>query len=79
MTRNTRLSARYWSLVKRLGKKKALLALAHTMLRIIYHILSSQTSYMELGPDYVKAKKARNEEALIRLLQARGYQVVKAS
>lgn len=79
MTRNTRLSARYWSLVKRLGKKKALLALAHTMLRIIYHILSGKTPYIELGPDYMKNKKERSEEELIRQLQARGYQVIKAS
>lgn len=79
MIRNTRLSARYWFLVKRLGKKKALLALAHTMLRIIYHILSNQTPYMEFGPDFVKVKKTQSEEVLIRLLQAKGYQVTKAS
>ena len=35
MTRNTRLSARYWSWVKRLGEKKALVALGHTLLRIV--------------------------------------------
>lgn len=79
MTRNTRLSARYWSWVKRLGKKKALVALGHTLLRIIYHMLSHKQSYIELGNDYLeqwKMKRDYDREAMyIRQLEAKGYTV----
>lgn len=79
MTRNTRLSTRYWSLVKRLGKKKAILAVAHTILRIIYHILKSKQPYIELGPEYVKKKKANSEAKLVKQLEALGYQISKSA
>jgi transposase len=79
MTRNTRLSARYWSWVKRLGKKKALVALGHTLIRIIYHLLLNKQSYIEFGTDYLeqwKMKRDHNREAMyIRQLEAKGYTV----
>jgi transposase len=46
-TKRTILSARYRSLAKRLGKKKALVAPGHKILRIIYEMLSNQTDYVE--------------------------------
>jgi transposase len=46
-TKRTILSARYRSLAKRLGKKKALVALGHKILRIIYEMLSHQSDYVE--------------------------------
>jgi len=46
-TMRTILSTRYRSLAKRLGKKKALVALGHKILRIIYEMLSHQTDYVE--------------------------------
>lgn len=79
MTRNTRLSARYWSWVKRLGKKKALVALGHTMLRIIYHMLATKTPYKELGADYLERfrqeREKRREAEVIRQLEAKGFTV----
>lgn len=62
MTRNTRLSARYWSWVKRLGKKKALVALGHTLLRIVYHMLLTKSPYKELGPDYLERYRQEREK-----------------
>ena len=80
-TRNTRLSARYWSLVKRMGKKKALVAIAHTLLKIIYHVLYKRQSYIELGAEYLeqyrKDKQARLETKLIRDLEAKGFVITK--
>lgn len=80
-TRNTRLSARYWSLVKRMGKKKALVAIAHTLLKIIYHVLYKRQSYIELGAEYLdqyrKKKQARLETKLIRDLEAKGFVITK--
>jgi transposase len=82
MTRNTRLSARYWSWFKRLGKKKALVALGHTLIRIIYHLLLKKQSYVEFGTDYLeqwKMKRDHNREAMyIRQLEAKGYTVMLA-
>lgn len=46
-TRGTILAATYRKAVKRLGKKKALVALGHKMLRIIYEMLKEKTDYVE--------------------------------
>nr|MBA3715639.1 IS110 family transposase [Pyrinomonadaceae bacterium] len=47
--KNCYLSSQYQRLVKRLGRKKALVAVAHSLLVIIYHVLQSDQSYTELG------------------------------
>lgn len=60
-TKNTYLSAQYHRLVKRLGKKKALIAVAHSMLVIIYHMLSRNERFHELGGDYFDR---RNQQVL---------------
>ncbi|BFH62424.1 hypothetical protein PAJ34TS1_30160 [Paenibacillus azoreducens] len=70
-TRGTRLSAFYYRLVKRRGPKKANMALAHLMLRIIYEMLKNHTPYMELGEDYLP-KKERNLEYWIQQIQKQG-------
>jgi transposase len=46
-TKRTILAASYRGLAKRLGKKKALVALGHKILRIIYEMLSRGTEYVE--------------------------------
>jgi hypothetical protein len=59
-----------------MGHKKAIAALAHRILVIIYHLLKDQQPYRELGPDYgqEKAAEAAKRWALRRLEQL-GYQV----
>ena len=61
---------------KRMGHKKAIVALAHRILVIIYHLLKEQQPYRELGPDHVeeKAHEASKNWAVRRLEQL-GYQV----
>ena len=50
-TKGTILSATYRRWAKRLGRKKALVALGHKILRIIHEMLTRQTDYVErLGP-----------------------------
>lgn len=46
-TKGTILAETYRKAVKRLGKKKALVALAHKILRIIYEMLKEKTDYVE--------------------------------
>lgn len=47
-SRNKRLSSKYWSLASRRGKKKALVAIGHRMLTIVYHMLLNKEPYHEL-------------------------------
>jgi hypothetical protein len=45
------VAVQYRQLVKRMGKKKALVAVWHSILRIVYHILIRKQGYHELGSD----------------------------
>jgi transposase len=75
-TQDTYLSAQYRRLAKRRGKKKAIMAVAHTILTIAYHLILRHESYQELGSDYFER---RNPEATARHLKKRleqlGYAV----
>src|SRR5262249_23123481 len=51
--RGTYLQAQYRRLAKRRGRKKALVAVGHTLLVVIYHVLKRGTTYQELGPDFL--------------------------
>jgi len=52
-TKNTYLNAQYHRIARRRGKKRAVVALSHTLLTIIYHMLDQQVAYRELGQDYL--------------------------
>lgn len=75
-TKNTYLSARYRRLVTRRGKKRAALAVGHTILVMAYHIIKEQRTYQELGADYFDRL---NEQYLLKQLTSRikalGYEV----
>ena len=62
-----------------MGKKKALLALGHLILRIAYKILLTKEPYKELGTEYLAEREQKREQRLIRQLQLKGYQVSKVS
>ena len=72
---------RYRRIVRRRGKLKALVAIARTILVIIWHLLTSHTAHFrELGAGYYasrtgKDKKARNH---VRQLEALGFTVTVA-
>jgi len=51
-TRDCYLAAQYRRLVRRRGDKKAIVAVAHSILVIAYHVLRDNQSYRELGGDY---------------------------
>lgn len=75
-TKNTYLSAQYHRLAARRGRKRALIALGHTMLVIIYCMLSQHQSYEELGSNYFDERDRHNtEKRLVRRLEKLGYQV----
>jgi transposase len=75
-TKETYLSAHYRRLAQRRGKKRALLAVGHTLLVVIYHMLKEGKEYQDLGPDYYeKLEPARLRRYLVRRLQGLGYDV----
>lgn len=69
--------ARYWRLVRRIGKKKALIAVSHQILVIVWHILTTNTPYHDLGDDWYqkKADPQRRVDYLVKQLQALGQDV----
>jgi transposase len=76
MKKNCYLSSQYFRLVKRLGRKKALVAVAHSLLVIIYHVLLSDQTYTELGGDYFDRHHAEQQrDYFLRRLQMLGLKV----
>jgi hypothetical protein len=75
-TKGTYLSAEYRRLAKRRGRKKALVAVGHTLLVIIYHLLKRGTSYEELGADFLdRQEPERLTRHLVKRLESLGHQV----
>ena len=75
---NTFLGHRYRRLVKRCGKLKALVAVARSILVIIWHLLSDPASrFHDLGPDFYNNRLGpeRTKRNHIRQLEALGYKV----
>lgn len=74
--KGTYLSAQYQRLVKRMGKKKALVAVGHSILVIVYHVLTNRASYQELGGDYFERRNVEKQRnRLIRQLESLGLKV----
>jgi transposase len=75
-TKDTYLAAQYRRIAARRGKKRALIALGHTLLVIIYHILTERKPYHELGGTYFDQREREQvERRLIRRLERLGYSV----
>ena len=69
-------AARYRRLRHR-GPKKAAVAVAHALLRVIYHMLAGRTYYRDIGPDYYDRRYAeRATRRAVRALERQGYRVV---
>jgi len=69
---------RYRRLVRRRGKLKALVAIARTILVIIWHLLADRaTRYHDLGADYytTRTDTSRRTRSHVRQLEALGYTV----
>jgi transposase len=76
MKKNCYLSSQFFRLVKRLGRKKALVAVAHSLLVIIYHVLQSDQTYTELGGDYFDRHHLEQQrDYYLRRLQMLGLKV----
>ena len=69
-TKDTFLKARYHRLAARRGKKRAIVAVAHSMLVSAWHMLTYQQPYQELGGDYFDERKKESKVSyLVRRLE----------
>lgn len=76
-TKETYLSARYQNIARRCGRKKAVLAVGHTILKVVYHLLSDpQRTYSDLGAHYYHQRTSGQlATSLVRRLEKLGYDV----
>jgi hypothetical protein len=75
-TRGTYLAAQYHRLAARRGKNKAAVAVGHSLLVIIYHLLRDGTLYQDLGPGYFDERdRQATQRRLVRRLEGLGYRV----
>ncbi len=76
LKKNCYLSSQFLRLVKRLGRKKALVAVAHSLLVIIFHVLQNDQTYTELGGDYFDRQHVEQQrDYYLRRLQMLGLKV----
>jgi transposase len=72
----TYLGGLYQRLAKRVGKKKAIVALAHRILVIVYHLLQEKKPYQEYGENSALEREQETmKRQAIRRLEKLGYQV----
>jgi transposase len=70
------LSAHYHRLVLRRGGKKATIALGHTLLVMVYHVLADERDYQELGGNYFDEQdRLAVQKRLVHRLEKLGYEV----
>jgi transposase len=68
--------AQYRRLAARRGKKRAIFAVAHSLLTVIYHMLKTGSTYKDLGGDYFdKLNSKRLLPHLVKRIKDLGYQV----
>ena len=74
--KDTYLRAQFWRLAGRIGKKKAAVAVGHSILVIAWHLLSEGCTYEDLGGDFfAKRDTDRARQRAIAQLEALGYKV----
>lgn len=75
-THATYFQAQFHRIARRRGRNKAAIAVAHSLLVVIYHVLRTKQPYAELGGDYFDRLDAtRLERHHVRRLEQLGYTV----
>jgi transposase len=74
--KQTCLAAQYRRIAARRENKRALIAVGHTMLSLVYTVLTRKQSYPDLGASYVETlDQPQVEPRLVRRLERVGYRV----
>jgi transposase len=75
-TKDSYLAAQYRRLAARRGAKRAAVAVAHTILVLVYALLTQQQPYRELGSQYIDVRDRESvQRRLVHRLEALGYEV----
>jgi transposase len=76
-SRDTYLGTQFWRLSRRIGKKKAAVAVGHSILVIAWHLLTDNINYADLGGDWFTKHPNPNHRRnnLVKQLQDLGYAV----
>ena len=75
-SKDTYLAVQYHRLAAKRGKKRALVAVGHTILVIVYHLLTRGVAYQELGGGYYDERDRQAvQRRLTRRLERLGYKV----
>lgn len=75
-TKTTYFRAQFRRISSRRGAKRALVAVAHSLLTAAYHVLRDHTTYRELGADlFDRLKHGRLRSYYIKRLKSLGYEV----
>jgi transposase len=75
-TQGTYLASQYRRLAARRGSKRAAVAVGHTILVMVYHLLRDGTEYEDLGASYFDERdRVAVERRLVRRLEQLGYRV----
>jgi transposase len=79
-TRDTSYNAFYHNIVRRRGKKRALVALAHRMLIDIYYVLKTGETYQDIDAEAIRESAMKKRvQSMIRSLEKAGYSVAKTA
>lgn len=76
-TKGTHLRSRYYRIRQRAGHKRAIIAVAHSILRAAYHMLRDGEPFRDLGEDYYDKRQdpKRRAKRLVGQLERLGYSV----
>jgi transposase len=75
--KDSRLAARYRRIMRRRGHKKAVVAVAHTILVIVYHMLKHGVPYQELGATYLDQREREHvTRRYVKHLERLGHRVI---
>ena len=75
-TKNSHFKARYHRIKARRGSQRAIVAVAHTLLRTIYVVLKTGQPYHEpVRPPLTETQRTRKAQRLSRELQNLGFEV----
>lgn len=78
--RNSFFNAQFARISAHRGTKRAYVAVAHSMLIAIYHVLSTGELFKDLGSDYYNQfNKERKANSMVKRLKALGYEVTIAT
>ena len=75
--KHSALQARFHRVLRHRGPKKAVVAVAHALLSMVYHVLADGTVYREAGADYCdRHHTQRVTRRAVQALERQGYRVI---